>query len=267
MRDRFCALFSLILCLLMLGQPMCVKAAAESVEDMEAWWNVYNNEATGYDVVLLDIAALLSETEKDMLVEQVSEITAYGNVAFVSLSENSGSAGGFAESCYETLFSTESGILFLIDMDNREIYIYCDGEIYRTITKSYAETITDNVYTYASKGQYYQCASKAFEQAYTLLEGGWIARPMKYICNALLALIAALLFNYYLVEANSGLKKTEEKELFANSLGYFSSVNHMAHFQNSERIYSPQSSGGSSGGGGGGGGGGGHSGGGGGHSF
>lgn len=265
MRDRICVLFSFILCLLLLGQPMCVRAAQEPSEDTGIFGDVYYNETTNYRVVVLDVAGLLSETEKGMLVGQISEITDYGNAAFVTIESNSRSAGGFAESCYSSLFGTESGILFLIDMDNREIWIYCDGEIYRTITKSYANTITDNVYTYASKGAYYQCASKAFEQAYTLLEGRRISQPMKYICNALLALIGALLFNFGIVWLNSGLKKTKENEILAHALGYFSNTKPTRQFENSERTYSPVSS--SSGGGGGGGGGGGRSGGGGGHSF
>lgn len=265
MRDRICVWFSFLLCLLLLGHPMCVRAAQEPVEDAVIFGDVYYNDTTNYRVVVMDVAGLLSESEKGMLVEQISEITDYGNVAFVTIDSNSGSAGGFAESCYSSLFGTQSGILFLIDMDNREIWIYCDGEIYRTITKSYANTITDNVYTYASKGAYYQCASKAFEQAYTLLEGRRIAQPMKYICNALLAVIGALLFNFGIVWLNSGLRKTKENEILAHALGYFSNTKPTRQFERSERTYSPRRSGGS--GGGGGGGGGGRSGGGGGHSF
>lgn len=89
----------------------------------------------------------------------------------------------------------------MIDMDNRNIWIHSNGAIYRTITKSYADTITDNVYTYASAQDYYGCASEAYTQMATLLAGRRIAQPMKYISNALLALIIALLINYFVVRA------------------------------------------------------------------
>ena len=269
MRDKICALLLLIVCLSLLGWPMRALAAQEPLEEKGIWGDAYYNDTTDYRVVVLDEAGLLSESEKGMLVEQISEITAYGNAAFVTADHNSGSAGGLAESCYRSLFATRSGILFLIDMDNREIYIFCDGEIYQTVTKNYAYTITDNVYTYASKGAYYQCASKAFEQAYTLLQGRRITRPMKYICNVLLAVIGALLFNFGVVGLNSGLKRTGEKEILAHALGYFSNTQSTACFVNSERTYSPVQSVSLGGGGdsGGGGGSGGSSGGGGGHSF
>ena len=56
-------------------------------------------------------------------------------------------------------------------MDNRNIWIHSNGAINRTINKAYAETITDNVYTYASDADYYICAMKVYEQEYTLLQG------------------------------------------------------------------------------------------------
>ena len=54
------------------------------------------------------------------------------------------------QSLYREKYGSESGTIFVIDMDNRNIWIHSNGAINRTINKAYAETITDNVYTYAS---------------------------------------------------------------------------------------------------------------------
>ena len=45
------------------------------------------------------------------------------------------------------------------------------------------------------------------------MDGGRIARPMKYICNALLALICALLVNYLAIRVSSGNRRVTKKEL------------------------------------------------------
>ena len=90
------------------------------------------------------------------------------------------------------------GTVFLIDMSQRYIYIFSDGNNYKMITRAKSETITDNVYKYAVKEQYYQCAEKAYNQMYTVLEGGKIAEPMKYISNTLLSLMHYQLILHYL---------------------------------------------------------------------
>lgn len=241
--------------------------AADGLTDEGLRGVVYENPDTGYVVFVDDAAELLTQEELAALTGQMREITAHGNAGFKTTAENAVSTGFYAENCYRSMFSVQSGILFLIDMDNRNIWIYCDGAVYRTITESYADTITDNVYRYASRGDYYECASRAFEQAAVLLDGYRIAQPMKYVCNALLALILALLVNFVLVNLFSRARKTEEKELLAHTLNYFSNTDPTVCYQSQNRVYDPRTSGHSGGGGGRGGGGGGRSGGGGGHRF
>ena len=231
---------------------------------------VYTNSETGYSVIIEDDASLLSNDEKSQLAETMKDITPYGDVAFKSIDYNPYSTSSFVEKYYHSLFGTGSGTVFLIDMDNRNIWIYSDGSIYSTITTAYANVITDNVYTYASDKDYFTCANKAFIQEAALLQGRRISQPMKYISNALLAIAIAILINYFIVRQTSRVRKASDNEIvngvFANNAFNNVSVN----FIRQTRTYSPRSSSssGSSGGhSGGGGGGGGHSGGGGGHSF
>ena len=233
---------------------------------------------SGYQIYFDDSEDLLTDQEEKMLKEEMKKITEYGNVGFVSVSQYQ-DTGTYAKRLYRELFGSESGFLFIIDMGRRNIWIYCNGAIYRVINKPYANTITDNVYRYASRGEYYNCAYHVYEQALILLEGGRISQPMKYISNLLIALVSALLINFYVLIL--GRKKdilnpvNNPQASMTSAVG----VNIMGmDLIRSRRTRHVESSGGGGGGGGGysgggggggssGGGGGGSSGGGGGHSF
>lgn len=229
---------------------------------------IYQNPETSYRVLLEDDALLLDDAEAQELTALMQEITAYGNAAFKTTDNNDWNTESYARQYYQEQFGTASGTLFLIDMDNRNIWIHSDGAVYKVITSSYANTITDNVYRYASDGDYYDCAAQAYAQILTLLKGHKIAQPMKYISNALLALILALLLNYGLVSFCTGIRKPRRRVLLENGRNRFNYTQPRAFFIRESRTYNPVSSsdsGSSSGGSGGGGGS--SSGGGGGHSF
>jgi uncharacterized protein len=127
-------------------------------------------------------------------------------------------------------------------MEKRYLWIYSDGAIYKTVTNSYADTITDNVYSYASKEDYLTCASKAFEQVNTLLEGRRIAQPMKYISNALLAIVLALMINYFLVMTRSRSQKASDGQVLNGIFSKVAITNTHTEFVNQTRRYSPRSS-------------------------
>ena len=226
-----------------------------------------DNENSEYGIYIEDNADLLSSSEENDLEDVMEPISEHGNVVFLSIDSNPRySAESYAEDYGYSRFGNESYTIFLIDMDNREICVYSDGAIYKTITSAYARTITDNVFRYASDEDYYDCAYHAFDQINTLLEGKRIAQPMKYISNALLAIVLALLINYFIVMRVSRSVRASNSELLN---GIFTSVdvhNTRTEFLNQTKKYSPQSSS-SSGGRSGGGGGGGSRGGGGSHRF
>lgn len=229
---------------------------------------VWCNPETGYEVYIDDLADLLTSVQEEELLENMKEISMYGHVAFVSISQNPyNDSEDYIREYYFDTFGNDSGTVFLIDMDCRNIRIHSNGAIYKTITSAYADTITDNVYTYASGNDYFTCANTAFEQIATLLKGERIAQPMKYISNALLAVILALLINYFLVMLLSRSRKASANQLISGIYSKVDIANIRIDYVNQTRRYSPQSSGGGGSHGGGGGGGGSHGGGGGGHSF
>lgn len=230
---------------------------------------LYTNESTGYQVHIEDDAGLLSVSEQQELALQMQGITAYGNVMFKTINENSGSTASYAQNFYCERFDNSSGTMFLIDMDNRNIWIYNGGRISQIITNAYSDTITDNCYRYASRGDYYGCAQSAFTQIETLLKGQRIAQPMKYICNAFLAVILSLLFTLGLVRLISKNTVPGRNDMLQAALHKFWLNNPQAIYTATTKVYDPPSSDSDSGGGGSssGGGGGGSSGSGGGHSF
>ena len=241
-----------------------LNAAAEVME-------YYANPDTEYRIYIEDRAELLTEDQRRELFQAMQRITAYGNAAFLTTDRNAASTESLARSYYMERFGTDSGTVFVIDMDNRNIWIHSDGAVYKVITSAYADTVTDNVYRYASDGDYYGCAREAFAEIYALLEGQRIAQPMKYISNALLAMILALLANFGLVICLTRLRRPGEDALLANISRRFRFTKPDAVYTHQTKTYDPVSSGGSGGSGGssggGSGGGGGSSGGGGGHSF
>ena len=228
----------------------------------------YRNPDTGYWAVIEDEADLLTEEEEAALLQEMIPVTAFGHAAFRSVSQNTMAADAYAERFYHSTFGKDSGTLFLIDMDNRRLEFFSDGAAYRTITKSKARTIADNIYRDATGGRYYACASSAFRQVATLLQGGRISEPMRYIGNGFLALILALLMNFVLVNTVTKIRRISSDELVQVAKSEITLDYAEGVYTGETQRYDPVERGGGGGSSGGGGGGGsGSSGGGGGHSF
>ena len=232
--------------------------------------SLYTNPDTGYTVILEDDADLLTSAEENELLTEMKNITEFGNVAFKTIDLNYSSTASYAREYFHNQFGTASGTLFLIDMDNRNLYIFSDGAIYRVVTNSRADTITDNVYRMASRAEYFACAKEAYSEIYTILNGNQIAQPMKYVSNALLAILIALLVNFILINTVARVRRANMDHMIHAASASFRYTEPEVQHVNTTKRYSPveHSSGGGGGSFGGGGGGGGHSsGGGGGHSF
>lgn len=233
---------SVLVILLFITFPANIYAQSESV-----------NSDTGYEVIIEDDAGLLTDEEKEMLADVMYPITTDGSVIFKSISSNSGKTSSFARRYYHEVLDNGSGTLFLIDMDNREIYIFSDGYVNTIITKTRANTITDNVYRYASYGEYYQCASNAYEQIITLLAGGRIAQPMKHVCNVLLALIAAFIVNFAIVKAATKQKEAGNTVILDNISEEYEAgtpVKRLVDKKRAKKTFRPHSGGSGSGSGG-----------------
>lgn len=229
----------------------------------------YVNESTGYGVYIDDGADLLTDTEEKSVMEIMKPITEYGNIIYLTTERhNYAETGEYVEKYYLSNFGPRvSGIVYCIDNDLGYDYVYSEGDAYDIVGRSFALTITDNVYMYSTNKQWCEGASAAFTLIYDVLEGKRIAQPMKYICNALLALLLGFLICFLIVNSKSKLKSASAAELVEGSMRAVKFEGVEIQHINQTRRYSPKSSSSGGGGshGGGGGGGGGHHGGGGGH--
>lgn len=230
----------------------------------------------GTEPYIQDDADLLTEEEEAALYLDMLPICEFGAPMFWTTRE-AGDYETLARNFYHSrLGNGVSGTLFVINMRARQLTVFSDGAIYKTVTRAEANTITDNVFRMAGREEYYECASSAFFQIYTLLQGGQIARPMKVISNVLLALVAALLIMYLYIR---GRYETRPKtgasgaalpvSAAAGALFSAALLNQSTRMTQQKKtdISSSSGGGGGHGGFGGGGGGGGSSGGGGSHGF
>ncbi len=186
-------------------------AAAEVSEEAEFY------DGLEYDIIYEDKAGLVSEEEKDAVLESMEPIAAYANVIFYTTDtyEASETATVCEKVCAGYYGSSKKTpvVLFTIDLYHREIYVYCTGPTRHIIRNRDATSITDNIYRLASAGRYDQCAISAFEQCLRLLSGSSIRRPMQWINNLFLAIILGFLLNYlYLnLSRKAALRKENEK--------------------------------------------------------
>lgn len=201
-------ILSFFLCLFILPAG---KAAAAEV--------VYSNEVTGFSAVIDDKAGLLSGSDEyyEKMTGEMKKITSCGNVAFASVDVNPYSARKYAKNLLHEFFGKESATVFLIDTDNREVYIYSYGAILKTVSQSRAYIIADNIYRSAIGSQYAECAYEGFRQENSLLEGNGIAQPMKYISSILLAFIFAGIIVYENARSHTNVTAVRTDELLKNT--------------------------------------------------
>ena len=235
-------------CLLVI---MVCAFALLSVKDVNA--SDASNEYE-YETVILDDEYLLSDEEIDMLYDDMEEISEYGNVMFTTVNLQTSDYEQYCRDTYYEWFGNEPGVIFQIDMGNRELSL-CASTGYEKLIGKERDSIIDNVYKYATNEEYYACASYCFEQIGIVLNDGSIAHTMKHIDNGILAVLFALVINY-VIACSLRTKKVSVKKIRSvldTGIKYNGASIKKGKL---EKEYSPQSSssGGSGGGGGGGGG-------------
>lgn len=133
-----------------------------------------------------DLADLFSDEEEEWLSEEAGRLRERMEMdaAIVTTDDNDGSAEEFADGFYEAAgFGTgedHSGILFLIDMDNRELYLSTEGRMLRYMTDSRVEAVLDDVYGYAADQDYYGAAMAFLEDVERCYENGIAKNQYNY---------------------------------------------------------------------------------------
>lgn len=146
-----------------------------------------------------DEVGLLTSSEQAELQSTYTQLTEYVDAAFVTTQEPSSDVKDFAKAYVNSTFGSDPAVIFVIDMYNREICVYANDAGLDYVSKADARAITDNTYKYASKGDYYGCASVAFEQILARCGGSSIPRPVKHITNLMIALVLGVLINFFVL--------------------------------------------------------------------
>ncbi|SDI50672.1 uncharacterized protein SAMN05421493_11660 [Pseudobutyrivibrio sp. 49] len=228
--------------------------------------------AAASNIYIADDADILSDEDESEVLEYLETLNS--NTKYVVATTSESSMDTTDEKLFDYYTSQYSnyddGVAFIIDMDERVIWMSGYGKYQRSISSADATDITDNIYRYASKGDYKTCILKAFNQADTLTNKGFILRPMRIIVAFLLAIIIGFLFSFFMAMSERSKVKMDSKGSEILLAG--AAIAGTAAIYDTRRVRRSQNSssgghsgGGFSGGGGGYSGGGGHSGGG--HSF
>ena len=125
---------------------------------------------------VFDYAMLLSESEiadLEMQIADMKEKTDWDIFAVTTDYAEGKSTMAYADDFYDEYTAEDSdGILVLIDMDNREIYISTCGEAIRYLTDARIERVLDDGYYYVSNGDYASCLSAMLSTAEYYYDAG-----------------------------------------------------------------------------------------------
>lgn len=125
-----------------------------------------------------DLAGLFSEDEIDRIDAAIQKLKSETGMDYLVVTTDDAdgkTAREYADDTYEAsglgTHDNYSGMLYLIDMDNREIYISAEGDMMRYLTDERVESILDNAYEEVADGNYAESALSVLEDT-----GSWIEK-------------------------------------------------------------------------------------------
>lgn len=138
-----------------------------------------NAQAVSYEYTyehVYDHADLLTDSEEQKLSEIAKELGSSHNVRVVFLTYDNAegkSAMVYTDDFYDHIHYNIDGILFAIDMDNREMYINTVGSCINALTDAERESVYDSTAHYVSSEKYYDFFEKSSKYAFKkMVKGG-----------------------------------------------------------------------------------------------
>lgn len=202
-----------------------------------------------------DYANLLSDNEEKELFNKIQEfINEYNmDMVIVTINDNNkGSSMAYADDFYDYndfgIGDKNDGILFLIDMDYRKMWISTTGNAIN-IYDSYIDPILDDCYDYIANKEYYECAMSFINSSadsYKKHErAGWISG---FVLVGIVSLIIPTVFCLYKKSKHKAIKLSTDADtyLVKSSFHMNKSEDHFSHSHTSKVAKSTSS--GSSGG-------------------
>ncbi len=114
--------------------------------------------------IIRDDAGLLSEEDETAVYQAMEPICMYCTPVFWSVSEGTQDTMEKAEFFLLQQIGNEDGVIFVIDMANRQIAVVVSERMLKMLAERDVQAITDHIYPLASAGDYRQCACEAFNQ-------------------------------------------------------------------------------------------------------
>jgi len=206
-----------------------------------------------YEILIDDEAHIITENDEYDIYQYMYQCSLFGNAVFKTVDNTYGMTGlEYMNWYYGYTYGLESnGVVFMIDMDNRKLWVIGYGDCKKTVNDKSGTSITDNVYHYASDENYTYCAEEAFNEIYYALGGGRVTGPLKIFGTGCIAIIFAVVVNFIIAYFMSASRKADDKEILDNIEKKISHKNIRVKFSHKERIYDPPSSSSDSSGGGG----------------
>lgn len=157
--------------------PSSAKALAAPKDGEETFSPDSANQAARQRV--FDQAGLFTAREKDELEQEIQELREIlkMDVVLVTTEDAQGkNAEQYADDFYDSygfgVGEDFSGVLYLMDMDNRELYISTSGEMIRILTDERIENMQDNGIGYMKDQRYEGCARQLLQDTQFWYEEG-----------------------------------------------------------------------------------------------
>lgn len=220
-----------------------------------------------------DFAELLSDSEEDTIYKEITKYIDTTNMDFVvvTISENNkNSAQSYADDFYDYndfgIGSSNNGVLFLVDMDTREIYISTTGQAIDYYSDYRINSCLDNIYLEFSNGNYYEgvlgtinTLENYFELGlpsnkdsnYEILNDGEVVRKFPYFLVFGIPFIITVIVIKIMVSKNKLVRKaTSSREYLVKDSVHIKTIHDrlVSTHTTVTPIYQSNSSGGSGGG-------------------
>lgn len=127
--------------------------------------NILTTPAVDASEKVYDFADLYSSSEEERLYREINDYIEHCgmDMAVVTINSNSKTPRDYADDFYDYnsfgIGSDRDGVLFLVDMDNREIYMSTTGNAIDIYTDQKIDYIMDKIFTFFSDQEYYEGTS------------------------------------------------------------------------------------------------------------
>lgn len=162
---------------------------------------------------IYDYANLFTLEEENILYDKVSDYIDSSNydMVIVTVSDNYSSPSSYADDFYDyNNFGYDdnySGILYLIDLSNREIFISTTGDAISLYDDRWVNNTLDDLYDYASLNDFYGSAVSFIEESdYYYHSGGVVKKEVNWLLSIIVALIVPSVVVWIMISSHKKIK-------------------------------------------------------------